>query len=164
MPLRHYVPSFAAALVGIGLTVFVFGQERQQALDVQRAEFTRHADSVAGTLQRILSSRELIPTVFGGLFSADQDIQRGDLAALAERVFARMPSLVAVSWLPRTPPSQAGALLEALRQEGYAVSYRRRVNASIAWNSCELRPPVKPCGGADTVGIIGETTAAIGEC
>ncbi|TWA55979.1 two-component sensor histidine kinase [Azospirillum baldaniorum] len=128
MPLRHYVPSFAATLVGIGLTVFVFGQERQQALDVQRAEFTRHADSVAGTLQRILSSRELIPTVFGGLFSADQDIQRGDLAALAERVFARMPSLVAVSWLPRTPPSQAGALLEALRQEGYAVSHLRGPN------------------------------------
>ena len=44
------------------------------------------------------------------------------------------------------------------------VLYGRRVKASIAWNSCELRPPVKPCGGADTVGIIGETAAAIGEC
>ncbi len=44
------------------------------------------------------------------------------------------------------------------------LSYRWRMKASIAWNSCELRPPVEPCGGADTVGIIGETAAAIGEC
>ncbi|WP_448204652.1 sensor histidine kinase [Azospirillum sp. sgz302134] len=130
MPFRPYLPALLAALVGTGLTLLLADQERRHVEDVRRSEIATDADGVSTALQTSLVSRELVPTIFGGLFTPDQEVRRSDLAAVAERVFARTPSMVAVSWLPRTPPAQAGALLESLRQAGVTVPYFRGPNGT----------------------------------
>lgn len=128
VPLRPYLPALLAALIGIGLTLLIADQERRRLQDIRRSEIVVDADTVTATLQKSLVSRELVPTVFSGLFTPEQPVRRSDLASVAQRVFAKTPSLVAISWLPRTPPAQANALLEALRQDGATVPYFRGPN------------------------------------
>ena len=128
MPFRQYLPALFAALLGLGLTLFVADQERRRVQDLRSAEVASNADAVANALQKSLVSRELVPTIFAGLFTPDQDVRRSDLAMVAERVFAKAPSVVAISWLPRTPPSQANALLDALRLAGATAPHFRGPN------------------------------------
>ncbi|MGQ9367364.1 sensor histidine kinase [Azospirillum sp. ST 5-10] len=112
----------AVAAVGIVLSLLAYHTVARYEEREHLSLLGRSADLYAGLLRDQFARREAVTGAVAGMYSASSVVNRGSLRNYADLIASDQSGMVALAWLPRTTPPQAGQVADALRAFDPAIA------------------------------------------
>lgn len=117
--LRQSAP-WLVMLLGVGASFATSGFYRRLEQDALRADFARHCQTIAHSIETSLRAHENVLHGLRQLFDYSDEVRRDEFAGIATEIVRRQPTIHQLDWVPRV---EAGARAEfelAARSDGSA--------------------------------------------